>query len=243
MSFNYNCISALPKGIFHSINLQKLMINYNKLTLFNQSTLEYNSNLEFLSLKSNRIIFIDKNSFVQNNKLSFIDLSYNKLTELDYDIFSKLSLLNILHLNNNNLKIFYVNMENNRLLNTLSLNNNQLVTIKAGWNKLKYFKTLYLHNNLLTTFKSQMFNLSSIIVLTLHENEFMCGCDMHWLLDIKFNVIQVNDTVSQCKMDEAKHFTIYDFVFQFSKKYEKSRTFLKDLNCMKGYKIKYILSL
>lgn len=149
----YTKILRLDENTSHNINevnfekfkLERLYVNYSKITIFSCKTLNYNF-IKILDLSHNILNSICPNLYSLVN-LNNLALHHNKITELSESIGQ------------------LVNLEE------LYINSNSLTKIPESIGKLTKLTVLYLDDNLITELPEKINNLTKLQTLTLNKNK------------------------------------------------------------------------
>ena len=232
--FSNNNIDRINGSLFKHIKLTALLMDNNILRIFKNNTLSKHTYFFYINLNYNKIIKIEKNSFKTNINIVRIELSHNKLTFLDRNLFKFNRKLAILSLGYNDIKVFTPDLTNNINMVNMALENNILESVDHKWNHLSKLKQLSVHNNMLSNFSVELFRLKSIKKLSVYNNTFICGNSLKWILKFNFTYLdesaKYENDVYCSRNDNDNNFTIYDFISNYTGKYDESRTFLKNSN-------------
>ena len=99
-----NKMTYLNDGCFQGLlQLTKLILWQNEITIIKSSSLAYLSNLQILFLSFNKIINLSDFTFINNPKLLSLHLIMNKITHIGEHAFTGLSMLKYLFLSDNQL--------------------------------------------------------------------------------------------------------------------------------------------
>ncbi|MBN3303064.1 toll-like receptor 7 [Amia ocellicauda] len=179
LDISHNSHYFLSEGLTHMLNftnnlpkLQKIMMNYNRISTSTNTELESNS-LEVLEFKGNRLDVLWRDGdtryshyFKKLFRLKVLDISHNNLNFIPEQVFRGMpDQLSELYLNNNRLKTFnWGKLQLLPHLQILDLSNNKLTTVPRQLsNCTRSLKNLLLSKNqiskLTTYFLRDAFNL------------------------------------------------------------------------------------
>ncbi|AES87005.1 verticillium wilt disease resistance protein [Medicago truncatula] len=201
LDLSYNDLSgSIPSYLFTLPSLEKICLESNHFSEFNEFINVSSSVLEFLDLSSNNISGPFPTSIFQLNSLSVLSLSSNKLNGLlQQDELLKLRNLHSLHLSYNNISIIendanadqttFPNFErlflascnlktfprflrNQSTLINLDLSNNQIQGVLPNWIlTLQVLQYLNISHNFLTEMEGSSQNIASnLLYIDLHNN-------------------------------------------------------------------------
>jgi len=125
-----NSVGAVRKEMYaRRVDMQFLVLKYNKITEIEGGILDNNQKLIELDLSYNMLKSLPQNLFRNNSRLERFYCEYNSLSEISENLFQGLTNLKDVRLSNNNLlKIPPSTFAKNRLLSILYIHNNRLET-------------------------------------------------------------------------------------------------------------------
>lgn len=192
-----NNLTTLPMGIFNSLDLIYLDLDYNNISKFPDNFFSESEELQYLFISNNNITSLPNGIFDNNRNLCYLDLSNNYLEELPAGIFDKLENLSSLFLFSNcleelpanifdRLQLLELNLDNNYLgelptgifdklttLDVLSLGGNNIVLPSGIFDKLENLTCLDLADCGLTQINPVIFKkLTNLEMLYLSNNDF-----------------------------------------------------------------------
>jgi hypothetical protein len=154
-------IATINNNLFNNnLKLKHVNLSCNNLVSIDKDTFKYNIELEHMYFEVNKLTSVDKDLFKYNINVKYISLKSNNITEIDKDLFSNNIDLVYIDLKDNNItEIDKKLFSNNISLEYINLSNNKLLSIDNVLfsNNIKLQK-LYISHNKLETIGLSIFN-------------------------------------------------------------------------------------
>lgn len=187
-----NSLITINSQIFQNLDLKRLLINLNSITVLNINFSEHLMGLISLDLSDNSLMYLSPENFAHFSLLKSLNLAGNQLMEVDYNLFHPLKSLTSLSLMNNCLtrldpKSISVLIE----LQELDLSMNKLHVLDFSmFQHLRKLRLLKLNGNGL---KSLDHGLSSLVSLEEFEVWYVClfWVNIIWFFHYCFFLVQV----------------------------------------------------
>jgi Leucine-rich repeat (LRR) protein len=178
----------------HFKNLEKIILDANKLTEIPKLTRECHNELSLIVLSRNQIRKVKEYSFSQMDNLNKIVFSGNKIESIETNAFSQLPVLKKLDLSHNRIKSINGKAFENVNLVTLDVSNNKIEEIKNNdFENLDSLEIIDLSKNQIKAIEDEVFkNLLNLRKLFLSDNQIELMIETKDLKNLKTLVLARN---------------------------------------------------
>ena len=209
------------------INLHKLHIVRNNISIIHNNTFKDLINLSYLELHLNNITYIETGAFYGLVRLEYLKLDFNDLVELNMDIFNiynKIQMFKYISILKNPIKSIKSGIFISNNINTLHLSNNYINIIEMNAFNVK-LKILKIHS---TIAQNMFVKLNKIKIDTVLNHTIMCNCQTfnsfqtfnHYILKLMniskhyyIGCLQLESVSMTCTNTKGKYIYIYIYIY------------------------------
>lgn len=178
MFLGFNKITNVPNNVFNGLNLKRLIMHHNNISIISDGAFANMSKLVDFSINYNNIQYYNREWFLNSPKLAMINFQYNKLRSVPRKAFLYNKELKQIFLDYNDIDTLQENaFEGLTFLKFLGLSYNRIkvLNIKAFPSGLS-IKYLWIGANKLNYLPYELLEKISLQKLTLTGNPWKCPC-------------------------------------------------------------------